>query len=249
VRRYAPAGRLRMFEESTLQQGRRRRSLWPLAVSAALHAGAIAALGFAAARTPALGAGERPIDVVFLREAIQDEAAPPAAAASPEERRAARERQAMLDRLVQPTAVPDDAASGTAGAAPLAGAPKPGTATAGAAGVAAGTGAQDGSASGDADLPVDAGGRVVGPVPIESSQVQPVYPEEARRAGVQGLVVLEVSIDEQGKVGDVKVVRGLGHGCDEAMVAAVRQWRFHPATRDGKPIKVRHVLQLLSLPS
>jgi TonB family protein len=229
VRRYAPAGRLRMFEESTLQQGRRRRSLWPLAVSVALHAGAIAALGFAAARAPALGAGERPIDVVFLREAIQDAAAPPAASASPEERRAARERQAMLDRLVQPTVVADDASSGTA----------------------AGAGAQDGAAPGDADLPVDAGGGVVPPMLIESSKVQPVYPGEAPSAGELVQVLLELSIDERGKVVGVKVVRGLGPGCDaalEALVAAVRHWRFRPATRYGKPIEVRSMMPLLSPP-
>jgi protein TonB len=226
VRRYAPAGRLRMFEESTLQQGRRRRSLWPLAVSAALHAAAVAALGFAAARSPALGAGERPIDVVFLRDAIQDAAAPPTAPASPEDRRRARERQAMLDRLVQPTVVPDDAAPGTA----------------------AGAGAPDAAPPGDGDLPVDAGGVLVGPVLIESSAVQPVYPAAARPAGALVQVVLEVSVDERGRIGDVKVLRGLGPGCDEALVAAVRQWRFRPATRDGKPIKVRNILPLLLPP-
>jgi len=236
-----------MFEDSTQRQEERRRSLWPLAVSVALHAGAIAALGFAAVRTPALGAGERPIDVVFLRAAIEGAAAPPDAPASPAERRAARERQAVLDRLVQPTAVPDDAAPGSAGAALSAPGQRPGAPIDREAGVP-GAGAT-GAAAGEADLPVAAGGGVVRPEVIAGSQVQPVYPEEALRAGVQGLMVLELSVDEKGRVGDVKVVRGLGHGCDEAWVAAVRQWRFRPATRYGKPIKVRYILPILSPPA
>jgi TonB family protein len=55
-------------------------------------------------------------------------------------------------------------------------------------------------------------------------------------------VVLKVVIDERGRVGDVEVMRSVGHGFDEAAVAAVRQWKFRPATRNGKPIKVVHVI-------
>ena len=246
-----------MFEQWTQQQGRRRRSPWPLAVSVGLHAAAIAALALGAGRLGATGDGERPIDVVFLRDAILQAAAPPDAPASPAERRAARERQAMLDRLVQPTVVPDADPAGAAAAARPAGgaaatqpgkpgAPGKGGGAGAGAGEEGGAGPRDAGAAGDADLPVEAGGGVVRPEPIESTEVQPVYPEEARRAGVRGLVILEVSVDEHGKVGAVKVLRGLGHGSDEAWVAAVRQWRFRPATRYGKPIKVRHILQILS---
>jgi TonB family protein len=231
-----PPGAFRMFEDSTQQREERPRSPWPLVVSVALHAGAIAALAFAAARTPALGAGERPIDVVFLRAAILDAAAPPDAPASPAERRAARERQAMLDRLVQPTTVPDAASPGTAAPAP------------GAAGTDPGALATGGAAPGDANLPVDAGGGLTLPELISSSMVEPVYPEAAPCAAVQGQAVLEMTIDDQGRVAGVKVLRGLGETCDEALVAAVRQWRFRPATRYGKPIKVRHILPILSQP-
>lgn len=232
-----------MFEDSTRQQAMQRRSAWPLAFSVLIHLAAIAALAIAAARTPAAGAGERPIDVLFLRGAIHNPGGagnagePPAAAPTPAERRAERERQAMLDRLVQPTAVPDagPAAPAATPATPRAGAP---------AGQAAPAGPE--TPASDADLPLAAGGGVVGPQLIESSGVQPVYPEEALRAGVEGLVVLEATVDEQGRVGrDIKVVRRLGQGCDEAAVAAVRQWRFRPATRDGRPIKVRRIFPIL----
>jgi periplasmic protein TonB len=224
-----------MFEDSTPRQATARRSAWPLAISVLLHIGAIAALIVTGARGPAPDAGERPIDILFLRAAraarpANDAAeAPSAAAASPAERQAARERQAMLDRLVQPAGIPDTGPAAAAVAAP--GLPRP-------------VGAE--APGGEADLPVDAGGGVVSPVLIESSGVQPVYPEDALRAGLEGLVVLEAIVDERGRVGhDIKVVRRLGHGCDEAAVAAVRQWRFRPATRNGKPIKVRRIFPIL----
>jgi protein TonB len=220
-----------MFESSTPQQATARRSAWPLAISVLLHVGAIAALVVAGARGPAPEAGERPIDILFLRaaRAANGEAEAPAAAASPAERQAERERQAMLDRLVQPTVIPDTEPAAAAAAAP--GTPRPAGAEA---------------PAGETDLPVEAGGGVVSPVLIESSGVTPVYPEEALRAGLEGLVVLEAIVDERGRVGhDIKVVRRLGHGFDEAAVAAVRQWRFRPATRDGKPIKVRRIFPIV----
>jgi periplasmic protein TonB len=223
-----------MFEDSTPPQATARRSAWPLAISVLLHTGAIAALVAAGARGPAPEAGERPIDILFLRAARAAGGAngaadaPATAAASPAERLAERRRQAMLDRLVQPTGIP--------GAEPAAAVAAPGTARP--------AGAE--APGGETELPVEAGGGVVSPVLIESSGVKPVYPEEALRAGLEGLVVLEAIVDERGRVGhDVKVVRRLGLGCDEAAVAAVRQWRFRPATRDGKPIKVRRIFPIL----
>ncbi|HEY6321948.1 MAG TPA: TonB family protein [Thermoanaerobaculia bacterium] len=228
-----------MFEDSTPQRATARRSAWPLAISVLLHVGAIAALVVAGARGPARDAGERPIDVLFLRAANGATEAPAAAAASPAERQAARERQAMVDRLVQPAGIP--------GTEPAAAAAAPGTARAGSPDrrrTPEPAGAE--APGGEADLPVEAGGGIVSPVLIESSGVKPVYPEEALRAGLEGLVVLEAIVDERGKVGDeIKVVRGLGHGFDEAAVAAVRQWRFRPATRDGKPIKVRRIFPIV----
>ncbi len=226
-----------MFEDSTPRRATARRSAWPLAISVLMHAGAIVALVVAGARGPAADAGERPIDILFLRAARAANGAaeaPAVAAASPAERLAARQRQAMLDRLVQPTGIPGTGPAAAAGAAP--GTPGP-----------AGAEAPGGEApGGEADLPVEAGGGVVSPVLIESSGVQPVYPEEAQRAGLEGLVVLEAIVDEHGRVGhDIKVLRRLGHGCDEAAVVAVRQWRFRPATRNGKPIKVRRIFPIL----
>ncbi len=54
--------------------------------------------------------------------------------------------------------------------------------------------------------------------------------------GSQGDVILDVVIDATGKVSDLKLTRGLGHGIDETVIATVQQWTFRPATRNGQPI-------------
>jgi periplasmic protein TonB len=54
--------------------------------------------------------------------------------------------------------------------------------------------------------------------------------------GTQGDVILDVTIDPDGKVADVAVVRTLGYGIDEAVINTVRTWLFRPATKDGRPV-------------
>jgi len=73
----------------------------------------------------------------------------------------------------------------------------------------------------------------VTPVAIESKPA-PVYTEEARRLRIEGDVVLEVVFAATGQIRIVGVVKSLGHGLDEAAVAATRQIRFTPARRDGQ---------------
>jgi protein TonB len=58
--------------------------------------------------------------------------------------------------------------------------------------------------------------------------------------GVQGDVVIEVTIDTQGNVIEEKLLQGIGHGVDERAIAVVRDWRFRPATRNGVPIPSKH---------
>jgi TonB family protein len=60
------------------------------------------------------------------------------------------------------------------------------------------------------------------------------YPDEARRAKYQGSVILAVVVDASGKVDQVRVQRSLGLGLDESAIEAVKQWRFKPASQDGK---------------
>jgi protein TonB len=70
------------------------------------------------------------------------------------------------------------------------------------------------------------------------TEVRPDYSEEARRRHIEGEVVLEVEVQRDGRVGAVRVLRGLGYGLDERAVEAVRQWRFAPAHRLGTPVDV-----------
>jgi len=65
-------------------------------------------------------------------------------------------------------------------------------------------------------------------------KVEAVFPEEARRAGIEGFVILEVTTDSRGRVANVKVLRSL-KGCDEAAVAAIRQSVYEPVLVKGKP--------------
>lgn len=72
--------------------------------------------------------------------------------------------------------------------------------------------------------------------------VQPRYSELARRAGVQGTVIVEAVIDQQGFVTNVRVLRGLPMNLDRAAVEAIQQWRFKPAMMGDHPVKVYYNL-------
>jgi protein TonB len=72
--------------------------------------------------------------------------------------------------------------------------------------------------------------------------VPPRYSELARRAGVQGTVIVEAVIDQQGRVTDVRVLRGLPMNLDRAAVEAIQQWRFKPAMMGDHPVKVYYNL-------
>ncbi|MCU0234606.1 MAG: TonB family protein, partial [Thermoanaerobaculales bacterium] len=84
------------------------------------------------------------------------------------------------------------------------------------------------------------GGNITEPVKI--SGPTPVYPEAARRARIQGVVVLECTIGKDGGVQNVKVLRGLPLGLTETAVEAVQKWRFQPSTLNGKPVEVLYIL-------
>lgn len=65
----------------------------------------------------------------------------------------------------------------------------------------------------------------------------PEYPQMSRRLGEQGTVMLRVLIGADGTAGDVRLVRSSGsERLDQSAIDAIRQWRFVPALRGGKPI-------------
>ena len=69
-------------------------------------------------------------------------------------------------------------------------------------------------------------------------RVEPTYSEEARKAKYQGSVFIQIVVDENGDVKDIRVVRPLGLGLDEKAIEAVAKWRFKPGMKDGKPVAV-----------
>jgi protein TonB len=73
--------------------------------------------------------------------------------------------------------------------------------------------------------------------PTKIKDVRPVYPPDARSAGVQGVVILEVQIAEDGTVASALVVRSIPL-LDDAALDAVRQWVFQPTLLNGVPISV-----------
>ena len=70
------------------------------------------------------------------------------------------------------------------------------------------------------------------------------YPEIAKRSGVQGKVYVLAFINEQGGVDDVKVIKGIGAGCDQATINAVKKTKFVPGKTAGKTAKVKMSLQI-----
>lgn len=65
-------------------------------------------------------------------------------------------------------------------------------------------------------------------------RVDPIYPEDARQNGIQGVVILNLRTDEEGRVTQVEVLKSVPE-LDRAAIEAVKQWRYAPFFRDGKP--------------
>ncbi len=89
--------------------------------------------------------------------------------------------------------------------------------------------------------PIHVGGNMNPPVKI--SAPQPQYTEIARKARIQGVVIVQAIIDKQGNVTSVKLLKGLPMGLDQATIDAIKRWKFEPATLgDGRPVSVYYTL-------
>jgi protein TonB len=90
------------------------------------------------------------------------------------------------------------------------------------------------------DRPLLVGGEVTEPVKIYTPP--PRYTEIARRARIEGTVILEAIIEKDGTVTQAKVLKALPMGLDQAAVDAVTSWRFEPGTLRGAPVAVYYYL-------
>ena len=114
------------------------------------------------------------------------------------------------------------------------------------AGMGSGSGGGIGSGSGNGYGPGSGGGYGGGPYHVGGGvsapqllfSPDPEFSDEARRAKYQGVCVVSLIVDAQGNPQRVQVVRHLGMGLDEKAVEAVRQYKFKPATLQGKAVPV-----------
>ncbi len=106
----------------------------------------------------------------------------------------------------------------------------------------------------DAPLQTARGGSFFGHVPgspLTGDEVVPAFPDvypdpPVSRgdlpSGVQGDVIVEVTIDPQGNVVETKVLQGIGYGIEQKVLQVLQRWHFHPATRDGVTIASQHIV-------
>ena len=73
--------------------------------------------------------------------------------------------------------------------------------------------------------------------PKKIKDVKPVYPEAAKAAGVQGMVIIETQIAKDGSVNQAKVLRSVPE-LDRAAIEAVMQWKYTPTLLNGEPVEV-----------
>lgn len=71
------------------------------------------------------------------------------------------------------------------------------------------------------------------------------YPTIAEKAGIQGKVYLLAYVDETGKCSKVDVVKGIGGGCDEAAIEAIKKTKYKPGMHKGKKVKVKLSLSIV----
>jgi periplasmic protein TonB len=117
-----------------------------------------------------------------------------------------------------------------------------GSGSGGGVGVGHGPGVGTGSGGGVGGGVYKVGGGISAPQAVAAPD--PQYTEEARSAKIEGTCILWLIVDQQGNPKDIRVIRGLGHGLDARAIEAVKQWRFHPALKDGQPVNVQISVQI-----
>jgi len=225
-----------LIESAEQKKGAKRAMSWP--VSLALHVILIGA---------ALGASiwfvedvpEPPIPVAFYASAPPPPPPPPAAPKAPPKApdqpkptqvkpQEMVQPQVIPERVPQPLAQPEAPSEGVEGG--VEGGVPGGVPGGVAGGIVGGTG------PGGGEEPLRVGGEVK--APILQQKIDPTYPEAARKARMEGVVILEAIITATGSVEDVRVLKSVNPLLDASAVRAVQQWRYKPATLNGRAVRV-----------
>lgn len=88
-------------------------------------------------------------------------------------------------------------------------------------------------------LPIPTEEYLVTQMPRLKSEIRIPYPAEARSKNIEGVVVMDILIDEKGKVRSATLIEGPGFGLNEAALKAIYQFEFSPAVVDKKSVAVR----------
>lgn len=88
------------------------------------------------------------------------------------------------------------------------------------------------------EMPLPVGG-------IKAIQEKIIYPDQAKNEGIEGKVFVTAFINEKGTVDHVKLLKGIGYGCDKAAINAVTNTKFTPGKLSGKPVKVQVSIPIL----
>ena len=89
---------------------------------------------------------------------------------------------------------------------------------------------------------INPAGGVFPPQPVFTPA--PEFPDRASREHFDGIVVLAAVVNKEGRVENIRLLRPVGMGLEEAAVAVVQTWRFKPTTRDGEPVAVEMNLEV-----
>lgn len=230
-----------MFEDALIESAKHEgnsRKAATLPVSIAIHA-VVIGLALGASIWFVEDVPEPPIPVTFYAAAPPPPPPPPAAPkAAPKAPEVQKQIPIKPQEMTAPTVMPEKIPQ------PLA-APEP-EAPAGGEGVEGGVeggvpggvlgGVVGGTGPGAGEEPLRVGGEVKAPVLI--TRIEPAYPEAARKARMEGVVILEAIITASGSIEEVKVLKSVNPLLDASGVRAVQQWRYKPATLNGRAVRV-----------
>jgi periplasmic protein TonB len=111
-------------------------------------------------------------------------------------------------------------------------------------GCCGGVGPSNGPGAGDGPSGIYPAGKMGTTAPEVIYNPEPSFSEEARKAKMQGIVMLLLVVGKDGRPYDIRVGQSLGMGLDEQAIAAVTQWRFRPATKNGQPVATQIAVQV-----